>query len=160
MRARVIAMPGIDYAIYFVHGLFWAPFGVARLIARRQAPAGDAPAAAAESTAPFSRTLIGIHAFAFALMYFGLARAVMPGRVPRWFPGQRVVGAVIIIGGGLLMGWAVASFESWRFRAALAAGHRLATGGPFRAIRHPIYLGLFLLALGTAIWVPAPIVWA
>src|SRR5262249_19518875 len=103
---------------------------------------------------------IGIHAFAFALMYFGLARAVMPGRVPRWFPGQRVVGAVIIIGGGLLMGWAVASFESWRFRAALAAGHRLATGGPFRAIRHPISLGLFLLALGTAIWVPAPIVWA
>ena len=36
----------------------------------------------------------------------------------------------------------------------------LATGGPFEFVRHPIYLGLNLLALGTAVWVPTPIIWA
>lgn len=35
----------------------------------------------------------------------------------------------------------------------------LATGGPFRLMRHPIYMGLNLLALGSAIWVPTPTVW-
>ena len=59
-----------------------------------------------------------------------------------------------------LVAWALVSFRSWRFRAAVDQDHHLATAGPFRIIRHPIYLGLNLLALGTAFWMPTPIVWA
>jgi protein-S-isoprenylcysteine O-methyltransferase Ste14 len=57
------------------------------------------------------------------------------------------------------MVWALVYFRSWRFRARLDEGHQLATGGPFGLVRHPIYLGLNLLALGTGLWVPTPLVW-
>ena len=57
------------------------------------------------------------------------------------------------------MVWALVYFRSWRFRATLDKGHQLATGGPFRILRHPIYMGLNLLALGSAIWIPTPVVW-
>jgi protein-S-isoprenylcysteine O-methyltransferase Ste14 len=57
------------------------------------------------------------------------------------------------------MSWALEYFRSWRFRAKLDAGHQLATGGPFRLLRHPIYMGLNLLAIGSAIWVPTPLLW-
>ena len=39
------------------------------------------------------------------------------------------------------------------------AEHRVIDTGPFALVRHPIYLGLDLLALGTAIWTPTVIVW-
>ena len=55
--------------------------------------------------------------------------------------------------------WAMAHFRSWRFRAKLDQGHQLATQGPFKLLRNPIYMGLNLLALGTAFWVPTTIVW-
>ena len=97
---------------------------------------------------------------AFGVMYFGIWNAVLPDRVPRWFTGQRIAGACTIGAGAALMSWTVLSFRSWRFRAKLEEGHELATGGPFRLLRHPIYMGLNLLSLGTAIWVPTVIVWA
>jgi len=96
---------------------------------------------------------------AFAVMYAGIGNAVLPDRVPEWFPGHRLLGAVIIAIGAAMMCWALVYFQSWRFRAALTAEHQLATGGPFRYVRHPIYLGLDLLALGSALWVPTPLLW-
>ena len=66
----------------------------------------------------------------------------------------------VIASGAVLMNWAMVHFRSWRFRATLAEGHELATGGPFRFVRHPIYMGFNLLALGNAIMVPTPLVWA
>jgi protein-S-isoprenylcysteine O-methyltransferase Ste14 len=92
-------------------------------------------------------------------MYFGIGYAVLGGRVPFWFAGQRIVGAGVIVIGAALVAWAVLHFRSWRFRAALSEGHQLATGGPFGLLRHPIYMGLDLLALGSAIWVPTPVLW-
>ena len=53
----------------------------------------------------------------------------------------------------------MAFFHSWLFRAKLDQGHQLATKGPFRLLRHPIYMGLNLLSPGTAIWVPTVTVW-
>jgi protein-S-isoprenylcysteine O-methyltransferase Ste14 len=79
--------------------------------------------------------------------------------VPFWFAGQRIVGTVVILIGAALVATAVLHFSSWRFRAALSEGHQQATGGPFSLLRHPIYMGLNLLALGSAIWVPSIIVW-
>jgi protein-S-isoprenylcysteine O-methyltransferase Ste14 len=96
---------------------------------------------------------------AFAVLYFGVGQAVFGTGVPHFVLGQRVLGASIILGGGGLMYWARVSFASWRFRAELDAGHQLATGGPFRFVRHPLYAGMDLLALGTAIWIPTVIVW-
>ena len=52
------------------------------------------------------------------------------------------------------MGWTFWVFESWRLRAKIESDHQLTTDGPFRHVRHPIYLAIDLLALGSAIWAP------
>ncbi len=154
----------IDSLVYLVHALFWGSFGLTRLLVRRsERPAlstQDGPVAAKSQTAPYSHALLAVHMFAFGAMYFGMGTAVLPNRVPHLFAGQRVVATLIIALGAWLMCWALSYFSSWRFRAKLDKGHQLATGGPFRFVRHPIYMGLNLLALGTAVWIPTAILWA
>ena len=160
-----------DVVLYLVHGLYWASFGVVRLIAQRQPDAGSvgsaervapAPSDAAEASvaAPYSRTLLVFHSIAFGVMYLGIGNAVFGAGVPNVFPGQRVAGGLLIALGAVMNGWALLYFRSWRLRAKVDAGHQLATGGPFAVVRHPIYLGLDLLAIGSAVWVPTAILWA
>ena len=148
----------VDLLVYLVHALFWGSFGVTRVFAQRSArpaPSAQDGAAAAESrTAPYSRVLLAVHVLAFGAMYFGVGTAVLPNQVPDLFMGQSVVATLIIAVGAWLTCWALLHFGSWRLRAKVDAGHQLATGGPFRFLRHPIYAGLNLLALGTAVWIP------
>jgi protein-S-isoprenylcysteine O-methyltransferase Ste14 len=155
-------MSNTDLWLYAVHGAFWATFGLTKALARRPssaAPDANPPRAGTQATAAHSRSLVLVHMVAFGLMYFGVGNAVLPNRVPLWFPGQRMLGFLVITVGAAFMCWALLYFRSWRFRAQLDAGHELASGGPFRYVRHPIYLGLNLLALGTAIWVPTTLTW-
>jgi len=147
-----------------MHALFWLAFVLARLIVRlRQKPMAQPvaaqPVTQGESVAPHSRLFVGFHAVAFGLMYYGIGRAILLGRVPDLFPSQRLVGTLIIAAGATLASWSVMHLASWRIRAKLDAGHQLATDGPFRFLRHPIYMSLNLLALGTALWVPSAIAW-
>jgi protein-S-isoprenylcysteine O-methyltransferase Ste14 len=153
--------PSSDLLIYAAHVGFWGAFVATRLVVSSSQPAAPeaAPATTAADVAPYSRLLLAIHMVAFGVMYFGIAQAVIPNRVPHLFPGQRILATTLIAAGAALSMWALLSFRSWRFRAKLDEGHQLATGGPFRLMRHPIYSALNLLALGTAIWIPTPIVW-
>jgi protein-S-isoprenylcysteine O-methyltransferase Ste14 len=41
--------------------------------------------------------------------------------------------------------------RNWSVRPSLKEDHDLVTGGPYRFVRHPIYTGLILALLGTAI---------
>src|SRR5215831_821031 len=152
-----------DLWLYVVHEGFWSAFGITLVVLKvfdRRRSTSPANATAPETlTARRSRLLITFHALAFGLMYFGIAVAVFGMSVPFWFKGQRVAGSLVIGLGAFLMVWAMAHFRSWRFRARLDKGHELATRGPFRLLRHPIYMGLNLLALGSAIWVPTLILW-
>jgi protein-S-isoprenylcysteine O-methyltransferase Ste14 len=154
-----------DFAVYAVHSAYWSSFGVTQAaLARRDRGArgatSDAPTATSAEDAPHSRALLFFHMVAFGVMYFGMGQALFADQVPLWFAGQQFVGTAVIAAGAFLMSWSLVFFQSWRFRAAVEAGHKLATGGPFHWLRHPIYMGLNLLALGTAIWVPTTIVWA
>src|SRR5882762_4606584 len=151
-------MSSPDFGIFTMHWVFWGAFGLTRAIVRmrdrnRRSATDTAPKPRQATAAPFSRALLAFHGFAFAVMYFGIGIAVIPGRVPMWFQGQRVAGSVIIVGGATLVVSALVYLRSWRFRAALDESHQLATGGPFRVVRHPIYMALNLLALGSALWV-------
>jgi protein-S-isoprenylcysteine O-methyltransferase Ste14 len=156
-------VPSVDYLIYFVQGAFWTAFGITRMILNRRRHANGAtdggPATSDTHEAPGARALVAFHGLAFAALYVGLGSAIVPKRVPIWFPGQRIVGTLVIAAGAALASWSVVYFQSWRFQAKLDAGHQLATGGPFHFLRHPIYMALNLFALGTAEWVPHPIVW-
>jgi protein-S-isoprenylcysteine O-methyltransferase Ste14 len=154
--------------IYVAHALFWLVFAAANVYARRRYPATATPDAAASSSSVAGDTLraknasllVWIHALAFAVLFYGVGRAVWNRDVPFHPPAWRVsVGVAIIAAGAALAFWARVSFASWRIRAQLDAGHRLATSGPFAMIRNPIYQAMNLLALGTAVWVNAPGAW-
>jgi protein-S-isoprenylcysteine O-methyltransferase Ste14 len=154
-----------NVAIFNLHWAFWGAFGLTRMFLRlrdRKAVGATeaSPAPQHEASAPYSRALLIFHGLAFAVMYIGMGYAANSGFVPTWFPGQRIVGSLVIGLGAALVSWALFSFRSWRFRAAVDRDHQLATAGPFQIIRHPIYMGLNLLALGTAFWMPTLIVWA
>lgn len=160
-------MSQFDLRIYLAHAAFWLAFAAGDFIARRRfrrttgasVPGADA-SGGGSVRAPRANLLIGVHMVAFALMYTGVERAVFRGGMPAARPLLSVAGALLILVGGALICWARLSFASWRFRAQIDSGHELATGGPFRFVRHPIYTGLDLLGLGTALWIPTPLVWA
>jgi protein-S-isoprenylcysteine O-methyltransferase Ste14 len=170
--ATAAVVVGVDVA--FFRNRFWERLavnigivacGLTPVLLRTREPvpirtSDSVPAASNNATAPFSRAVLVVHALAFFLIYFGVTHAVLRRRVPVWFVGQRVVASLIIVSAVALMVWAVRSFPSFRFRAKLDAGHQLTTSGPFRWVRHPIYGGLNLFALGTAVWVPTAVVWA
>jgi len=162
-------MAPFDLRIYVAHAVFWLAFAAGDIAARRRArqpsnaaalDTSDAVAAGeAPLRAPRAGLLVGAHVAAFALMYSGIGRTVFDAHTPAVSPWRLGVGSLVILAGGVLAGWARLAFASWRFRAQLDPGHRLATGGPFRWVRHPIYAGLDLLALGTALWLPTPLTW-
>jgi protein-S-isoprenylcysteine O-methyltransferase Ste14 len=152
--------------IYVAHALFWLVFAAANVYARRRypPPPHDRAPSSAEADnalrAKHASLLVWVHALAFALLFYGVGRAVWNRDVPFHPPAWRVaVGVTIIAAGAALAFWARVSFASWRIRAQLDAGHQLATGGPFAMIRNPIYQAMNLLALGTAIWVNDPGAW-
>jgi protein-S-isoprenylcysteine O-methyltransferase Ste14 len=164
---RFIDMPlhvgPFDVGVYLAHVVFWLAFAAgdvyARRLARRsRAESATSPAAGEPTSAPHAGLLVFLHMVAFGVLYFGVGRAVFDTRTAGT-AARRVIGAAIIVAGAGLTSWARVSFASWRFRAELAAGHQLATGGPFRFVRHPIYAGLDLLALGTAVWIGTLPVW-
>lgn len=61
--------------------------------------------------------------------------------------------AVAVVSTGIVMAAVKALGKEWSITARLVEGHQLATGGPYRLVRHPIYTGMFgmLLATGLAI---------
>src|SRR4051794_36757173 len=142
-----------DLAIYGAHAAFWAVFIITRLAVKEpastvSAPHANAPVVEKETTARHSRGLLSFHMAGFGILYYGIARGVF-GRMPPLFVGLPWLGGAVLAVGSFLTVWSLVYFKSWRFRAQLDAGHELATGGPFRYVRHPIYLGLNLLALGS-----------
>ena len=156
-------MSNADILLYGAHIAFWASFGLTRILVRfPELPSAETgpPVAQREHTARFSLAKLAVHAIAFMVLYFGIAHAIRSNRVPSWFAGQRIVAGVLIGLGIVLVSWALAFLRSWRLRAKIAPGHQLTTNGPFRFLRHPIYMALNLLALGSAFWVPTATVWA
>lgn len=61
-------------------------------------------------------------------------------------------GVVLTVAGCFVAAWArVTIGANWSGRATVKAGHELITRGPYALARHPIYSGLLLASVGTAI---------
>ena len=67
-------------------------------------------------------------------------------------PGLPIAGLALTIAGCLFAIWARITLGSnWSGRATVKAGHELITTGPYALSRHPIYTGLLVASLGTAL---------
>lgn len=157
------------FVIQLLHVAFWAiPVGrwlVARQSRSRSAhqhnPAATETGPAVVRAAPHATGLLTLQWAAFIILYLALGLTLV---VPRssdpafvatpLFPTQRLLGAVFCLIAVALHLWAVSVFRSWRVLARLSTDHELVTRGPFRLVRHPIYLAMDLLALGSFLWIP------
>ena len=103
----------------------------------------------------------------FALYYFPLLAAgalLGPGEWygdtwlhQRFLPDLvlfRLIGLVLVIAGVFLACWARHTLgRNWSVAAQLKREHELIQSGPYRFVRHPIYSGLLLAFLGTAVMI-------
>lgn len=135
---------------------------IARVAARR-------PAAAEGSAAePVARTHIASPKATAAIVLMSATAAVYYSALLLWLvypaplgppltgasPAAFAAGLLLSLGGLALMAWTYAVFRSWRWRAEIDPGHQLMTRGPFRMIRHPIYLSFALFYLGAFVLLP------
>jgi hypothetical protein len=66
--------------------------------------------------------------------------------------GPALAGFALTVVGCLFAIWARLSLGSnWSGRATVKAGHELVTSGPYALARHPIYTGLLVAVVGTAL---------
>jgi protein-S-isoprenylcysteine O-methyltransferase Ste14 len=62
------------------------------------------------------------------------------------------IGLVLCIAGAGFLAWARAHLGgNWSQTVAAKEGHELVTSGPYRHVRHPMYTGGFVAAVGSAI---------
>jgi protein-S-isoprenylcysteine O-methyltransferase Ste14 len=65
---------------------------------------------------------------------------------------ERAVGAAVCVLGLLVAIWARRTLAgNWSSTITFKQGHELVQAGPYRFARHPIYSGMLLVCLGTAI---------
>ena len=63
-----------------------------------------------------------------------------------------VLGALLCVAGLLVAIWARRTLAgNWSSNVTFKQGHELIKNGPYRFVRHPIYTGLLLMCLGTAL---------
>jgi len=152
-----------DFVLCLVHAGLWIAFGLTWLALRDRyrhaVTIRPAYAASRSYTASFARSVLAFHLFAFGVLYFGIVKATITDSVLGFgWRGYVASGAMAL--GAVLIWWAIASLRSWRFTANLQQGHELSTDGAFRRLRHPIYCGINLIAVGSGIWAPTVLTWS
>ncbi|MCO4769878.1 MAG: isoprenylcysteine carboxylmethyltransferase family protein [Deltaproteobacteria bacterium] len=148
--------------VFYAHTVFWAAFLVARMRALAGAGAAeqaDQPRHRAEPVdAAHASLLVRAHVVTLVALYPLLWAACSVSRdAPTLLRGSLAV--ALIVGGGAVAAWALTVFRSYRLKATLEPGHELCQDGPFRYVRHPIYLAFGLLGAGTALWADTAALW-
>jgi protein-S-isoprenylcysteine O-methyltransferase Ste14 len=150
----------MDFLLVGLHAIFFASVLV-RLTRRPAAKPNRVDrnnVAGASVFAPHAPSILILHGAGLGLLYAGLTAALAAGRIARSTSPQGALGAVIILSADILMAWSITALRSWRLLPQVDAGHQLCTTGPYGFVRHPMYLAVDLLGLGSAVWVPTPIV--
>lgn len=106
-----------------------------------------------QSAWPIVRTILIVAVFGFIISY-GVQGVFADPSIPFW---QRSAlsgasGDIIALSGLAFAVWARTTLGgNWSGIVELKEEHELITSGPYRYVRHPIYSGLLLMALGSAI---------
>jgi len=84
--------------------------------------------------------------------------ALVLGQLPN---GVAAIGAALCILGLVFASWGrVALGRSWGMPMTLRDNMELVTSGPYAYVRHPIYSGMFLMVVGTALVYPLAFFWS
>jgi len=83
------------------------------------------------------------------------------GRVPIWMGVPAMAAYALLIVGGLLFLWVLRHnhLGNFSFRPEPPANNQLITDGPYRFIRHPMYLALLLVMTGVVLLYGEPWRW-
>lgn len=146
----------MDVFLIVLHGIFFAPIFL-RLARHhpRGTKAGQRAIARRSTSARHAGPILFLHGAGLVLLYIGLIIAFTSGRIARTITLQGAGGATVILFAVVLMVWSSIALQSWRVLPKVDAGHELCTTGPYGVVRHPMYLAIDLLGLGSAVWVPA-----
>ena len=71
-----------------------------------------------------------------------------------------ILADAIALAGLIVVVWARTVLGgNWSPFVEIKENHELIRTGPYKYVRHPMYSGLILIMLGTAIWVNHPVIW-
>src|SRR5579884_51256 len=143
--------------LHIVLRIIWAAFGIYwfAVPAWKQRASGPNPRPANRvSDRPWAR----LFHHALTVMTFIFLFVPQTGLGPlhrRFLPSAHafgVAGLVITIAGLALAMWARQHLaENWSSRVRIRVGHELIRTGPYAHLRHPIYSGVLLAVIGTAV---------
>jgi len=146
--------------VFALHTVWWGAFLLARVRLLVTAKSASAQAPQHESApmhAPQAGNLVRAHSAVIVALYPALWMATTRLDAPGLVRG--VVASLLLGLGGATAAWAIAVFRSYRLRATIDPGHELCETGPFKFVRHPIYLAFGLLGVGSAAWAPSLGTW-
>jgi protein-S-isoprenylcysteine O-methyltransferase Ste14 len=124
----------IVYAAWVVQGVVWL------------AAARGAKRTARHESSESRMLHVGLTLVAFALLFELAPRQAPAGII------SGVAGIVLTVAGMAFSIWARLTIgRNWSATVQVKEGHELVQCGPYRLVRHPIYSGLLLAMLGTAI---------
>ncbi len=108
----------------------------------------------ARTEPPMSRLVhLVIMVSAFAMLFYPPLRIGVLAM--RWLPDTAVTGytgLAITLAGAAFAIWARLYIgRNWSANVTIKQDHELVRGGPYAVVRHPIYSGLLLAVLGTAV---------
>ncbi|MBI3047800.1 MAG: isoprenylcysteine carboxylmethyltransferase family protein [Acidobacteria bacterium] len=144
----------MDVLLVALHVLFFGPV-IARLVRRPAGASTRNRSFAAEIVRGARTPALLLHGGGLVLLWAGVGYGVAQAQVARAVTTRGLVGAVLLICAVLLMTRSFVALRSWRLLPAIEAGHELCTAGPYAVVRHPMYLAIDLLGIGSAVWVGA-----
>ena len=135
-----VPMHAIDYVIYSLWVVFWLGWLIAGASAKR----------AAQSR---MGQFVGLRLATLVIVYLAIRLGVLKGhRAVVTSPVLQGVGMALFLTGLGLAVWArVHLGRNWGTPMSEKVDAELVTSGPYRYIRNPIYSGIILAAIGTAV---------
>jgi protein-S-isoprenylcysteine O-methyltransferase Ste14 len=143
------------FAFLAAQALFVALFFIRALVGHSSSAQAGASEAQKARAAPRALGLLALHAVGIILVVWGITNTfnARHGQMPA--SPLAFAGLLILLAASGLAWWALRVFRSWRLLPRLDAGHALCVDGPFRFVRHPIYLAMDVWAAGSALACPA-----